>query len=63
LKEVAQLVPLNRTVMTSGGGATIEGLLMAKKRWMGDFDYLYRDQSSLLGAAMLGQFYLTEKFV
>jgi sugar (pentulose or hexulose) kinase len=63
LKEVAQLVPLNRTVMTSGGGATIEGLLMAKKRWMGGFDYLYRDQSSLLGAAMLGQFYLTEKFV
>ena len=62
LREVAQLVRLNRTVMTSGGGAKIEGLLRARRRWMGDFDYQYRDQSSLLGAAMLGQFYLIKKY-
>lgn len=62
LKEVAKLVKLNRTVMASGGGVSIKGLLKVKKRWMGNFDYLYQDQSSLLGAAMLGQFYLTEKY-
>jgi sugar (pentulose or hexulose) kinase len=61
LKEVAKLVKLGRTVMTTGGGAKIRGFLEAKKRWTGDFEYLYQDQSSLLGAAMLGQFYLTGK--
>jgi len=33
-----------------------------KKRWTGDFEYEYRDQSSLLGAAMLGEFYLTGRY-
>jgi hypothetical protein len=30
----------------------------AKRRWTGDFDYQYQDQSSLVGAAMLGQIHL-----
>ena len=47
---------LGRKVMTTGGGAKIRGYLQAKKRWTGDFEYEYQDQSSLLGAAMLGQF-------
>jgi len=63
LKEVAKLVKLGRTVMTTGGGAKIRGFLEAKKRWTGDFEYLYQDQSSLLGAAMLGQFYQIGKYV
>jgi hypothetical protein len=29
-----------------------------KKRWMGNYEYEYQDQSSLLGAAMLGKMYL-----
>lgn len=55
LDEVARQVQLGRRVMTTGGGARIEGYLDAKRRWTGDFEYLYQDQSSLLGAAMLGQ--------
>jgi len=62
LKEVAKLVKLGRTVMTTGGGAKIRGFLKVKKRWTGDFEYRYQDQSSLLGAAMLGQFYQTGKY-
>jgi sugar (pentulose or hexulose) kinase len=59
LKEVAGLVKLGGRVTTTGGGANIRRYLEVKKRWTGDFDYEYRDQSSLDGAAMLGRFYLT----
>ena len=59
LKEVAGKVKLGRKVTTTGGGAKIRGHIDAKKRWTGDFAYEYRDQSSLDGAAMLGQFHLT----
>jgi sugar (pentulose or hexulose) kinase len=58
LKEVAVRVPLARKVHTTGGGAKIEGVMEAKRRWTGDFDYQYQDQSSLVGAAMLGQIHL-----
>jgi sugar (pentulose or hexulose) kinase len=58
LRQVGSLVKLGRRVHTTGGGANIRGYLAAKRRWTGDFDYQYQDQSSLLGAAMLGQVYL-----
>jgi sugar (pentulose or hexulose) kinase len=61
LKEVATMVKLGRKVMTSGGGAKIRGSLMVKQRWTGDFEYLYKDQCSLVGAAMLGRIYQTGK--
>jgi sugar (pentulose or hexulose) kinase len=62
LKEVGSLVKLGRKAMTSGGAAKIKGFLQVKKRWTGDFEYQFQDQSSLLGAAMLGQFYQTGKY-
>ena len=62
LKEVAGLVKIGKIVMTTGGGAKIRGFLEAKKRWTGDFELRYQDQSSLLGAAMLGQFCQTKKY-
>jgi sugar (pentulose or hexulose) kinase len=58
LKEVGALVPLARKVHTTGGGAKIRGYMDAKRRWTGDFDYEFQDQSSLVGAAKLGQIYL-----
>jgi len=61
LREVASLVKLSRKVVTTGGGAQIKGILQAKKRWMGDFEYKYQDQSALMGAVMLGQFYQMKK--
>ena len=55
LREVAELVPIGRRVGISGGGARIPGMLEARRRWTGDFEYVFQDQSSLLGAAILGQ--------
>jgi sugar (pentulose or hexulose) kinase len=55
LREVAELVPIGRRVGISGGGARIPGMLDARRRWTGEFDYVFQDQSSLLGAAILGQ--------
>ncbi len=62
LKEVSQRVKLGTKVMTTGGGARIRHFLEVKKRWTGDFEYEFQDQSSLLGAAMLGGFYQTQKY-
>jgi sugar (pentulose or hexulose) kinase len=57
LEQVSHLLPMNRSVGISGGAARIGAMLEARRRWTGDFDYYYQDQSSMLGAAMLGQIY------
>ena len=62
LEEVARVIRLGDRVITSGGGAKIKHFLAAKRHWTGDLDYVYHDQSSLVGAAMLGQFYLAGKY-
>lgn len=59
LREVAGLVPLGRKVGISGGGAAIRGMLEARRWWTGPFEYIFQDQSSLRGAAMLGQIHMT----
>ena len=38
------------------------GYIDAKKRWTGDFEYVYRDQCSVTGAAILGQFFYSKKY-
>jgi len=55
LREVAELVRIGRRVGISGGGARIRGMLEARRRWTGEEEYEFQDQSSLLGAAILGQ--------
>ncbi len=57
LEEVSQFLALQRPIITTGGGAKIQGMDLLKKRWMAPSDYRYQDQSSLLGAAMLGKMY------
>lgn len=58
LREVAGLIPIGARAGISGGGAKMRGAIEARRRWTGDFVYEYQDQSSLLGAAMLGRTYL-----
>jgi sugar (pentulose or hexulose) kinase len=55
LEEVGRLIPLSGRVMTTGGGARIPGYLEAKRRWTGNYEYEFQDQSSELGAAMLAR--------
>jgi xylulokinase len=57
LEAVARLVPVNREVGISGGAARIGSMLEARRRWTGEHDYRFQDQSSLLGAAMLGRIF------
>jgi xylulokinase len=57
LREVGTMVNLGRRVITTGGEAHIHGFTQVKQRWMGNFEYEYQDQSSLLGAAMLASFH------
>ena len=58
LLEVGGMVPLASRVLTAGTGARVGELMRARRRWFGDYEFEYQDQSSLLGAAMLGQSYL-----
>jgi sugar (pentulose or hexulose) kinase len=55
LRKVAELVHIGRRVGISGGGARIRGMLEARRRWTGQYEYVFQDQSSLLGAAIIGQ--------
>ncbi len=58
LKEVAVDVPLSEKIYISGGAASPE-VIRAKRLWMRDCEYDYHDQSSMMGAAMLGRQHLT----
>ncbi|MHC4458740.1 MAG: FGGY-family carbohydrate kinase [Planctomycetota bacterium] len=57
LKEIALEMPLKEEILVSGG-AVNPSLIRAKKKWMRDCDYTFETESSLKGAALLGQKYL-----
>jgi xylulokinase len=57
LKEVAIEMPLADEILVSGG-AVNEALIRAKTRWMRNCSYRFETESSLKGAALLGQKYL-----
>lgn len=62
LKEVGRMVPLGSRVVITGMGAMGDELRRARKRWFGNYELVYQHQSSLLGAAMLGRYYLTGEY-
>ncbi len=57
LKEVSIEMPLADEILVSGG-AVNEALIRAKTRWMRNCSYRFEMESSLKGAALLGQKYL-----
>ncbi|UCD77088.1 MAG: hypothetical protein JSW26_16865 [Desulfobacterales bacterium] len=57
LKEVSLEMPLANEIVVSGG-AVNEALIRAKTRWMRTCSYRFETESSLKGAALLGQKYL-----
>ena len=57
LKEISLEVPLGPAI-TITGGAVDPAIVRAKQRWMRGCEYVYVDQSSLRGAAMLAQEHL-----
>jgi xylulokinase len=59
LKEVAIEMPLADEIIVSGG-AVNDSLIRAKTRWMRNCSYRFETESSLKGAALLGQKYLED---
>lgn len=57
LAELEGEVNFQNTIHVTGGGVS-PALIRAKKKWMRNCDYVFQEQSSLKGAAMLGKFYL-----
>jgi hypothetical protein len=57
LEEVSEKVTLNNKIFVTGGGLNA-GIIKAKKKWMKDCEYIYKEQSSLEGAARLAEVYL-----
>jgi len=61
LEEIAGYVTLQKEIHVTGGSAT-DAMIRAKKAWMQDGEYVYQEQSSLKGAAILGKFYMEETY-
>ena len=53
LDEIAKNVPLENVIHVTGG-ATNPAMIRAKSKWMKDCKYIYDEQSSMKGAALLG---------
>jgi xylulokinase len=59
LEDISGQLPMGKKIGISGGGAKVRGMLAARRRWTGQFEYAYQDQSSMVGAAMLGGMFLS----
>ncbi|HEX7585070.1 MAG TPA: hypothetical protein VF373_10310, partial [Prolixibacteraceae bacterium] len=57
LDEVSGKVDLSRTIKLTGGAQNIRNMDEVKRKWIGDYQFEYIDQSSLQGAAILGKIY------
>jgi xylulokinase len=55
LDELRAVVNLGPKMVLTGGAANVGGYLDARRRWTGPFEYEFRDQCSLTGAAMLAR--------
>jgi len=60
LDEIEKNIPLQDVIHITGG-AVNPALIRAKRKWMRDCEYVYDEQSSMKGAAMLGQKYLESR--
>jgi sugar (pentulose or hexulose) kinase len=60
LEEIEKKIPLKDVIHVTGG-ATNPVLMKAKSKWMRDCEYIHNEQSSMKGAALLGQKYLDSR--
>ncbi len=58
LQEMSQKIRLSSRMHLTGGGLS-NSFIRCKKEWMGDYEYVLRENSSLLGAAQLAHYHLT----
>jgi len=60
LREIALQVPINEEIRVTGG-ALNPSLIRAKAKWMRPCRYVFEEQSSMKGAALLGRKHLLER--
>ena len=60
LEEIGKNVTLQNVIHVTGG-ATNPALMRAKSKWMRDCEYVYEEQSSMKGAALLGMKYIENR--
>ncbi len=60
LDDIEKNVPLQNVIHVTGG-ATNPALIRAKSKWMRDCEYVYDEQSSMKGAALLGMKYIENR--
>jgi len=60
LDDIGKNVPLQNVIHVTGG-ATNPALIRAKSKWMRDCEYVYDEQSSMKGAALLGMKYIENR--
>jgi sugar (pentulose or hexulose) kinase len=61
LNKISKMLPKQQKIITTGGAANIHGMDRLRRRWMGSYVFEFHNQSSLLGAAMLGKMYLEKR--
>ena len=61
LKELSEKVKLSEEMILTGG-AINPVFIEAKRKWMGEFKYVIKEQSSLQGCAILGKMFLDGAF-
>ena len=57
LDEIGKSISLQNVIHVTGGAVNL-ALIRAKSKWMRDCEYVFDEQSSMKGAAMLGQKYI-----
>jgi xylulokinase len=58
LIEMRHHISLSKQIHLTGGGIS-DAFIQCKKRWMGDYDFIRKDNSSVLGAAQLAHYHST----
>ena len=62
LDQISLEMPLKEEILISGG-AVNPALIRAKTKWMKNCNYVFEIESSLKGAALLGQKYLERNYI
>ena len=60
IDEMRAKTTLSNQVHLTGGGLS-DTFIRTKKEWVGDFEYVYCENSSMMGAALLGHYYVTDE--
>ncbi|RJP30194.1 MAG: hypothetical protein C4527_10290, partial [Candidatus Omnitrophota bacterium] len=58
LDEMSRKIPLSTRIHLTGGGLS-DAFIRCKKEWMGEYDYVLRENSSLMGAAELAHYHVS----